>query len=50
MENTTVTFEKKWLDRAVHYRFKINNWFQKFGLNGFAWSNCNSLELLLNNQ
>ena len=38
MENNTVTFEKKWLDRAIYYRFKINNWFlQKFGLNGFAF-------------
>ena len=38
MENNTVTFEKKWLDRAISLRFKINNWFlQKFGLNGFAF-------------
>ena len=38
MENNTVTFEKKWLDRAIYYWFKINNWFlQKFGLNGFAF-------------
>ena len=38
MENNTVTFEKKWLDRAIYYRFKINNWLlQKFGLNGFAF-------------
>ena len=38
MKNNTVTFEKKWLDRAISLRFKINNWFlQKFGLNGFAF-------------
>ena len=38
MKNNTVTFEKKWLDRAIPLRFKINNWFlQKFGLIGFAW-------------
>jgi hypothetical protein len=37
MENNTVTFQKKWLYRAIHYRFNINNWFlQRFGLNGFA--------------
>jgi hypothetical protein len=37
MENNTVTFQKKWLDRANHYIFNINNWFlQRFGLNGFA--------------
>ena len=37
MESNTVTFEKKWLDRANNYRFKINNWLlQQFGLNGFG--------------
>lgn len=36
MENNTVTFEKKWLDRTVPFRFRINYWFlKKFGLEGF---------------
>jgi len=37
MKNITVTFEKKWFDRAIPLRFKINYWLlQKFGLFGFA--------------
>jgi len=37
MKDNTVTFEKKWLDRAIPLRFKINNWLlQKLGLFGFA--------------
>ncbi len=36
MENNTVTFEKKWLDRAIPVRFRINYWFlKKLGLEGF---------------
>ena len=43
MEKNTVTFEKKWIDRAVPFRFKINYWFLKklglfgFGLFAFIW-------------
>jgi hypothetical protein len=29
MENNNVTFEKKWLDRNIPLRFKINYWFLK---------------------
>ncbi len=37
MKDNTITFEKKWLDRAIPLRFKINNWLlQKLGLFGFA--------------
>ena len=38
-----MTFEKKWIDRAVPFRFKINYWFLKklglfgFGLFAFIW-------------
>ena len=36
MENNNVTFEKKWLDRNIPLRFKINYWFlKKLGLEGF---------------
>ena len=36
MENNNVTFEKKWLDRNIPMRFKINYWFlKKLGLEGF---------------
>ena len=36
MENNKVTFQKKWLDRAIPARFKINYWFlKKLGLEGF---------------
>ena len=36
MENNTVTFEKKWLDRLVPLRFRLNYWFlKKVGLEGF---------------
>jgi len=36
MENNKVTFEKKWLDRAIPVRFKINYWLlKKLGLEGF---------------
>ena len=36
MENNNVTFEKKWLDRNIPLRFKINHWFlKKLGLEGF---------------
>ena len=36
MENNTVSFEKKWLDRRISIRFKINYWFlKKLGLEGF---------------
>jgi hypothetical protein len=32
-----VTFEKKWIDRAIPLRFKINYWLlQKLGLYGFG--------------
>jgi hypothetical protein len=43
MEDNKVTFEKKWIDRAVPFRFKINFWFLKklglfgFGLFAFIW-------------
>lgn len=59
MENNTVTFEKKWFDRVIPIRFKINNWFlQKLGLFGFglfsfAWGVVVTVivyELLLKNQ
>lgn len=37
MNDNTVTFKKKWLDRAIPLRFKISYWFlQKFGLFGFG--------------
>jgi hypothetical protein len=37
MEDNKVTFEKKWIDRAIPLRFKINYWLlQKFGLYGFG--------------
>jgi hypothetical protein len=36
MENNTVTFEKKWLDRLVPLRFRLSYWFlKKVGLEGF---------------
>ena len=36
MENNNVTFEKKWLDRNIPMRFKINYWFlKKLSLEGF---------------
>mgnify|MGYP001450501860 CR=1 FL=1 len=43
MEQNKLTFEKKWFDRAIPLRFKINYWLlQKlrlfgFGLFAFAW-------------
>ena len=37
METNSVTFEKKWFDRAIPLRFKINLWLlEKLGLFGFA--------------
>ena len=37
MEKVKLSFEKKWLDRAIPLRFKINYWLlQKLGLFGFA--------------
>ena len=37
MEYNMVTFEKKWLDRMIPLRFKMNNWLlQKLGLFGFV--------------
>lgn len=37
MEDNIVTFEKKWIDRAIPLRFKINYWLlKKLGLFGFA--------------
>jgi len=37
MEDNKVTFEKKWIDRAIPLRFKINYWLlKKLGLFGFA--------------
>jgi len=37
MEQDKLTFEKKWIDRAIPLRFKINYWLlKKFGLFGFA--------------
>ena len=37
MEDNKVTFEKKWIDRAIPFRFKINYWLlKKLGLFGFA--------------
>ena len=59
MEQNKLTFEKKWFDRAIPIRFKINNWFlQKLGLFGFAlfsfaWGVLVTVivyELLLKNQ
>ena len=36
MEENKVTFEKKWLDRAIPPRFDINYWLlKKVGLEGF---------------
>ena len=36
MGNSIVSFEKKWLDRNIPIRFKINYWFlKKLGLEGF---------------
>jgi len=38
MGKNTVRFEKKFMDRAIPLRFKINYWFlQKFGLFGFGF-------------
>ena len=37
MEQNKLTFEKKWFDRAIPLRFKINYWLlQKLGLFGFG--------------
>jgi len=37
MKYNKVTFEKKWIDRAIPLRFKINYWLlKKLGLFGFA--------------
>ena len=37
MKDNKVTFEKKWIDRAIPLRFKINYWLlKKLGLFGFA--------------
>ena len=36
MDNNIVTFEKKWLDKLIPMRFKINYWLLKnLGLEGF---------------
>jgi len=36
MDKNKVTFEKKFLDRLIPIRFRINYWFlKKFGLEGF---------------
>ncbi len=36
MGKNTVKFEKKWLDRTIPIRFKINYWLlKKLGLEGF---------------
>ena len=36
MDNNIVTFEKKWLDKLIPIRFKINFWLLKnLGLEGF---------------
>lgn len=36
MKNNNVSFNKKWLDRIIPIRFKINYWFlKKLGLEGF---------------
>ena len=43
MKNDTVAFEKKWFDRAIPLRFKVNYWLLKklglfgFGLFAFLW-------------
>ena len=38
MEQNKLTFEKKWIDRAMPLRFKINYWLlQKLGLFGFGF-------------
>ena len=35
MKNNNVSFKKKWLDRIIPIRFKINYWFlKKLGLEG----------------
>jgi len=37
MEINSVIFEKKWFDKAIPLRFKINLWLlEKLGLFGFA--------------
>ena len=37
MEQNKLTFEKKWFDREIPLRFKINYWLlQKLGLFGFV--------------
>jgi|TARA_B100000902_G_C26518646_1_gene532101 hypothetical protein len=37
MEHKNLVFEKKWFDRAIPLRFKINYWLlQKLGLFGFG--------------
>ena len=37
MEKNKLIFEKKWFDRVIPLRFKINYWLlQKLGLFGFA--------------
>jgi len=39
MKTDVVTFKKKWFDRAIPLRFKINFWLlKKLGLFGFALS------------
>ncbi len=36
MDSNIVTFEKKWLDKLIPVRFKINYWLLKnLGLEGF---------------
>lgn len=37
MSKNKVTFEKKWFDRAIPLRFKVNYWLlKKLGLFGFG--------------
>jgi len=37
MKQKKITFEKKWFDKAIPLRFKINYWLlQKLGLYGFG--------------
>ena len=37
IDDNTITFEKKWFDRAIPLRFKINYWLlKKLGLFGFG--------------
>jgi hypothetical protein len=37
MDTNTVTFQKRFLDKLMPLRFKVNHWMlQRFGLYGFA--------------